>query len=264
MNIGLHLEQVRLQQPLVHHITNWVTIYDCAQIVKAFGASPVMAHAREEAAEMTREHAGALVLNIGTLTADVIESMLLAGRAANDKGVPVVLDACGTGATRYRNRETMRLLDKLKINILKGNASEIAFVAGQKVKTKGVDAGAVAGDPAATAAGLAHERACTVVITGKQDVAAGPDGRVYRVDNGHALMTRVVGTGCMAASVIGTFAAVGENGAEAAAAGLACYGIAAELAAAKAKAPGTFKTLLFDRVSDLTPRRADKLARITS
>jgi hydroxyethylthiazole kinase len=264
LKVGLLLERVRKDQPLVHHITNWVTIYDCAQIVKAFGASPVMAHAPEEAAEMTAEHAGALVLNIGTLTKELIEAMLLAGKAANDKEVPIVLDACGAGATGFRNKESMRLLDKLKIDILKGNASEIAFIAGERVKTRGVDAGEVGREPAATAAGLARERKCTVVITGKQDVVAGPDGRLLRVDNGHPLMARVVGTGCMAASVIGTFAAVGEDMSEAAAAGLACYEIAAELAAKKAKAPGTFKALLFDRVADLSSGLADKLAKIST
>jgi hydroxyethylthiazole kinase len=263
MNIGSLLERVRLEQPLVHHITNWVTIYDCANIVKAFGASPVMAHAPEEAAEMTREHARALVLNIGTLTKEIIAAMLLAGKAANKKDVPVVLDVCGAGATAFRNQQSLVLLKKLKINILKGNASEIAFIAGEKVKTKGVDSGSVAHDLAATAVNLARERRCTVVITGEQDIVADQGGAMYRVDNGHPLMAKVVGTGCMAASVIGAFAAVEKKHAAAAAAGLACYEVAAELAAKKAKTPGTFKTLLFDRIFSLTPREAEKMARIS-
>src|SRR5512137_1678888 len=109
------LERVRQQQPLVHHLTNWVTIYDCAQVVKTLGASPVMAHAPEEVEEMVGI-AGALVLNIGTLTVDFVESMVIAARAANSRKVPVVLDVCGAGATRLRNQACAQLLDGTTID----------------------------------------------------------------------------------------------------------------------------------------------------
>jgi hydroxyethylthiazole kinase len=124
MDVYSLLERVRAKKPLVHHITNWVTIYDCANVVKAFGASPVMAHAPEEVAEMTCEHAQALVLNIGTLTKEIIDAMIIAGKAAQKKGIPIVLDVCGAGATKFRNAESNRLLNKLPISIVKGNASE--------------------------------------------------------------------------------------------------------------------------------------------
>src|ERR1022692_260840 len=121
------LERVRQQKPVVHHLTNWVTIYDCAQVVKTLGASPVMAHAREEAAEMA-QIASALVLNIGTLTVDFVEAMKLAAQSANQKGIPVVLDVCGAGATDLRDRKCLELLDEVRIDVIKGNASEVARI----------------------------------------------------------------------------------------------------------------------------------------
>ncbi|MGV7928212.1 MAG: hydroxyethylthiazole kinase [Spirochaetota bacterium] len=244
------LTAVREKQPLVHHLTNWVTIYDCAQLVKSFGASPVMAHAAEEVADMA-SIASALVLNIGTLTTDFIESMKLAARAANAKGAPVVLDVCGAGATPFRDRMVAALLDAARIDIIKGNASEIARVAGEQVKTRGVDAGSVEGDLAGIAGTLAAARDCVVVVTGKEDIVAGKGAR-YTVKNGHEIMSRVVGTGCMATSAIGTFAgACPEDLPRAATAGLVCFEVAAELAAKDATGPGTFKELLFDRVASL-------------
>lgn len=131
------LRKLRDEKPLVHHITNWVTIYDCANIVRAIGALPVMAHAKEEAADMAKI-ANALVLNIGTLTTELIESMKLAGKAANEKGIPIVLDAVGVGATKLRDDKAFELLNDLKIDIIKGNSSEIAKFAGENVQTRGV------------------------------------------------------------------------------------------------------------------------------
>jgi hydroxyethylthiazole kinase len=260
MKVSELLNRVREQKPVVHHLTNWVTIYDCANIVKVFGASPVMAHAPEEVAEMTGI-ASALVLNIGTLTVDFIESMKKAAKAANRKGIPVVLDICGAGATKLRDEKCLELLNETKIDIIKGNASEVARVAGENVKTKGVDAADVGRDLFEIAKNLARKQACTVVITGKEDIVT--DGKtVYTVKNGEQMMTHVVGTGCMAASVIGTFAAVEKDLACAAAAGLACYEIAAEIAAKTAGGPGTFKEKLFDAVYKLDGETADKMAKI--
>ncbi|MFH1093699.1 MAG: hydroxyethylthiazole kinase, partial [Candidatus Omnitrophota bacterium] len=132
------LERVRKEKPVIHHLTNWVTIYDCANVVKVFGASPVMAHAPEEVAQMSGI-ASALVLNIGTLTLDLIKAMKIAAQSANKKSIPVVLDACGAGATDLRDQSCFELMDQCRIDIIKGNASEIARLAGESVKTKGVD-----------------------------------------------------------------------------------------------------------------------------
>ena len=254
------LQKVRREAPVVHHLTNWVTIYDCAQIVKTIGASPVMAHAPEEVADMT-QIASALVLNIGTLTVEFVEAMKIAAASANRKGIPIILDVCGAGATELRDRKVSELLDQVKINVIKGNASEIARVSGASIRTKGVDATEVAADLEALAQTLAVRRQATVVITGKVDIVAS-EREIFRVKNGDALMTRVVGTGCMAASVIGAFAAVESDYCRAAACALACYGIAAELAAKNAHGPASFKAALFDCLYNLDRNTVETMQQI--
>jgi hydroxyethylthiazole kinase len=254
------LEKVRKNRPVVHHLTNWVTIYDCASIVKVLGASPVMAHAPEEVGDMAKI-ASALVLNIGTLTTDFVEAMKIAAKSANNKGIPVVLDICGAGATPFRDIKCYELLDQVHINIIKGNASEIARIAGENVQTKGVDAGKVEKNLIGVARYLAETRKATVVITGKEDIIA-DQTKTFLVKNGDEMMTHVVGTGCMAASVIGAFAAVHKDLAEAAAAGLACYEIAAELAAKKCSGPADFKVRMFDAIFKLNGKTVDLKQRI--
>ncbi len=244
LNTALLLERVRQEKPLVHHLTNWVTIYDCANVVKVLGASPVMAHAQEEVADMVGL-AQALVLNLGTLTRELVEAMKLAAKAANARGIPVVLDLCGVGATKFRDQKAQELLEAAEISLLKGNASEVARLAGSAVQTRGVDAVPVAEDMQMLAGRLAQTWKCTVVVTGAEDLAT--DGRLsWRVGNGHPLMGRVVGTGCMATSVIGAFVAVEPDRAQAAAAALVCFGVAGELAAQATYGPGSFKERLFD------------------
>ncbi|MFA5099637.1 MAG: hydroxyethylthiazole kinase [Candidatus Omnitrophota bacterium] len=254
------LAKVRQVKPVVHHLTNWVTIYDCANIVKVLGASPVMAHAPEEVAEMTLI-SGALVLNIGTLTTSMIEAMKISARTANEKGTPVVLDACGAGATQFRDRKCFELLQGAHIDILKGNASEIARLCGEAVRTKGVDSTKVAKNMAELAGQFARRYKCVVVVTGPEDIVTEGTG-AYLVKNGHPMMGNIVGTGCMAASVIGTFAAVEQDLALAAAAGLSCFGIAAQQAAKTAKGPGGFKEKLFDCVYNLDKKTVTRLQKV--
>ncbi len=254
------LEKVRAQKPLVHHITNWVTIYDCANIVRAIGALPVMAHAIEESAEM-QSIANALVLNIGTLTPSLVESMIAAAKKANELQLPVVLDAVGVGATRLRTEKAKEILEKVRVDVLKGNKSEIAKLAGADVLTRGVEASAVEGNIIELAKKLAAERQNTVVVTGAQDIVASA-GKNFLVKNGHSLMGKFVGTGCMAASLIGCFAAVEKDYAKASAAALSCFGIAGELAAKKAKAPAAFKQQLFDELYNLKPAVVKKKQKI--
>jgi len=256
-----NLSKLRQIKPLVHHLTNWVTIYDCANILKVFGASPVMAHASEEAAEMAGI-ASALVLNIGTLTPEFVEAMKLAAKSANKKKIPVVLDVCGAGATKLRDTKCFELLYQTKIDVIKGNASEIARIAGERVATKGVDSGKVGKNLETIAQGLAKKMKCVVVITGKTDIIS-DSKKNYLVNNGCDLMAHVVGTGCMAASVIGGFCAVNPDLVQAAANGLCCYEIAAELAAKKSIGPGSFKEKLFDLAWKLGKKEVDGRARIT-
>jgi hydroxyethylthiazole kinase len=254
------LKAVRQEKPLVHHLTNWVTIYDCANIVKVLGASPVMAHAQEEAAQMSAI-SSALVLNIGTLTVDLVKAMKISAKTANRKGIPVILDCCGAGATELRDKSCFELLDECRIDVIKGNSSEIARIAGEKVRTKGVDSSQVEMNLQRLAKRLAGERNCTVVITGKEDIIS--DGkRVFLVKNGDPLMGHIVGTGCMAASVIGTFCAVEKDLVLAASAGLACFEIAAELAKKKARGPGSFKEQLFDCIYKLDEKTVTKMQKV--
>lgn len=256
MNIG----RIRKEKPLVHHITNWVTIYDCANITRAFGALPVMAHAKEESGDMAGI-ASSLVLNIGTLTPAIIDSMIIAGKIANKKGIPVVLDAVGVGATRLRDEKAILLLDKIKIDVIKGNASEIARLAGEDVVTRGVEATKVEANLIDVAKKLAVERRATVVITGEEDIVTNGD-QTYAVKNGHEMMGSIVGTGCMAASVIGAFVGVYDDHTKACADALSCFGIAGELAAKKSKGPGSFKENFYDEVYNLDQKKIEKMSKI--
>ena len=245
------LAAVRERRPLVHHITNGVTINDCANITICAGAAPVMAEAPEEVAVMVAA-AGALVLNIGTLSAVQVDAMLIAGRRANDLGIPVVLDPVGVGATEFRTETARRLLDALDIAVLKGNAGEIGVLAGTGGRVRGVDSAGIAGDPVETARECARATGTVVAMTGAVDVVA--DGRrVYRVNNGNPMMDRLSGTGCMAASVTGAFAAVADDYAVSSAAALAAFGLAGERAATGARGPYSFRTALFDELAALTP-----------
>ena len=254
------LEKVRSEKPLVHHLTNWVTIYDCANIVKVMGASPIMAHAPEEVAQMSGI-AHALVLNIGTLTVEFVEAMKLAAKSANKKGIPVVLDVCGAGASRLRDTSSYALLDQCRIDVLKGNSSEIARIAGKDVQTKGVDASRVEADLKQLAVQLALERRCTVVITGKEDIVS--DGtKTCVVRNGDPMMANIVGTGCMATSAIAVFCAVEKDLSKACCAGLVCFEIAAECAARKSRGPGTFKEQLYDCLYALDKKTVDTMQRV--
>lgn len=262
MQPNLLLNEIRAKQPLVHHITNWVTIFNCAQAVKSLGASPVMAHAKEEAAEISCI-SSALVLNIGTLTSDVIESMMISAEASARKNIPVVLDVCGAGASTMRNESCMKLIGSGNISIIKGNASEISCIAGLEARTKGVDSTDVSYDLADVARGLSGKLSCTVVITGKTDFVAGGEN-LYTVENGSDMMGQVVGTGCMAASMIGCFAAVlPGNLAEASAAGLSVWGIAGEIATAKSAGAGTFLMNIYDALSSVSAEDIIKYSRIT-
>lgn len=252
--------RVREKRPLVHHITNYVTVNDCANITLCAGGAPVMADAPEEAAEMAAV-AGALVLNIGTLNAAQIESMILAGRMANERGIPVILDPVGAGATRFRTETAQRLLEDLKVTVLKGNAGEIGIIAGAGAVVRGVDSHGVSGDPVTIARRLAKTLGCTVAVSGATDIVT--DGKTtLLVENGHPMMGSISGTGCMAASVIGTFCAGSEDPLTASAAAFAALGLAGERAAAVAKGPFSFKTALFDELANLTPQDLASGARI--
>jgi len=239
-----------------------VTVNDCANITICAGGAPVMADAAEEAGEMA-SLSGSLVLNIGTLNAGIIKSMLLAGKAANNHKIPIILDPVGVGATRLRTESCRRLLDELTVAIVKGNAGEIGVLAGADAKVRGVDSAGLKGDPVAVARTFARDTGITVVMSGATDIIT--DGeRVLLVENGHSLMGTISGTGCMATSVTGVCAAVSKDRVMAAATALAAFGLAGERAAEKSRGPGSFKPALFDEMAALTPADILTGARIKS
>jgi hydroxyethylthiazole kinase len=249
VNTIKNLEKIRKQKPLIHHITNWVTIYDCANIVRTIGGLPVMAHAHEEVGQMT-SIASALVLNIGTLTTDLVKSMIIAGSKANEKNIPVILDAVGAGATDFRTNKSREILDNVRVAILKGNSSEIGTMAGAEAETRGVEAISLKGDPLEIAEKLAVREKLTVVITGEEDIISnGRDSYICR--NGHLMMGCFVGSGCMASSAIGTFAAVEKDYAIAALEALSLLGIAGEVAAKNAIGPASYKEMLMDEIYNI-------------
>ncbi len=244
------LARVAERVPLIHHITNIVVTNDVANVTLAFGASPVMAYAPEEAAEMAAL-AGALALNIGTLSRAEIEAMLLAGRAAAARGVPIVLDPVGAGATAFRTESALRLLSELPITVLRGNRGEIGALVGSG-QMCGVDA--VGGeDPRAVAGAAAARFGVAVAVTGAIDIVVG-GGQTLAVHNGHPLLGRITGSGCMATAAIGIFLAAGGDPVTQAALALGTYGLAAERAAAGDPGPGTFRARLIDEVAALGQR----------
>jgi hydroxyethylthiazole kinase len=244
------LTRLRSRRPLIHHITNFVVMNTTANITLCAGALPVMAHARQEVEDMSAS-ADALVLNLGTLWPEQVEAMLLAGGRANAKGIPIVLDPVGAGATPYRTESAHRILSELSIAIVRGNAAEIASLSGIEAGIRGVEAVGASGDNPAIALAFARRYPCVAVVTGPVDSIT--DGRrLFRVQNGHPLMARVTGTGCMGTSVIAAFSAVEKDSALAAAAALACYGLAGEKAAERSQGPGSFQMHLFDTLAALT------------
>lgn len=252
--LGQLLFAVKERKPLVHHITNYVTVNDCANVVLALGGSPVMADDKRETEDMTAL-ASSLVLNIGTLHSESLVSMILSGIKANELGIPVILDPVGAGATEFRTRAAEEILQKVKISVLRGNMSEIRVLAGMSAKTRGVDSGDSISGGQEIAGALARELGCTAVITGEKDIITDGKSTVI-VENGHKMLTGVTGTGCMATSLIGTYCGVSSDYLKAALAGIVTMGLAGEKAFLELNGSagiGTFRMKLFDFTSNLTP-----------
>jgi hydroxyethylthiazole kinase len=260
MNPGESLRRLRETRPLVHQITNYVVMNETANATLALGALPVMAHAPEEVEEMVGI-AGALVLNIGTLSSSWVEAMLRAGRAANAAGVPVVLDPVGAGATRYRTETARRILGEVDVAVLRGNAGEVATLAGVDAEVRGVESIGAAGPAAQVAKQAASTLGVVASVTGSVDHVS--DGeRVVAVENGHPLLASITGTGCMSSAITGAFLAVRrDDPLEAAAEALAAFGVAGENAAPGAKGPGSFHVNLYDALAALDPELLDERAR---
>jgi hydroxyethylthiazole kinase len=259
---GDSLQRLRDAKPLVHQITNYVVMNETANATLALGALPVMAHAREEVEEMAAI-AGALVLNIGTLSPHWVDAMLLAGRVANERGTPVVLDPVGAGATTYRTETAKRILDEIDVTVLRGNAGEVATLVGVDAEVRGVESIGAGGDSAELARQAARQLGLVASVTGPVDHVS--DGEtVVAIANGHPLMATITGTGCMSSALTGCFLSVNREAPfDAAVEALVAFGVAGENAAVGAKGPGSFHVALYDELAALDPLTLDAGARLS-
>jgi hydroxyethylthiazole kinase len=257
---GTTLGVIRERRPLVHNITNYVVMNETANAILALGALPVMAHAKEEVREMVGL-AGALVLNIGTLSEDWIEAMILAGEAANEGGIPVVLDPVGAGATAYRTAAARHILRAVNVTALRGNAGEVATLVGVEAEVRGVESVAAAHDSAGLAREAASSLGLVASVTGPVDHVS--DGeRSAAVGNGHPLLASITGTGCMSTAITGSFLAANDDPFEAAVEALVAFGVAGENAALDAKGPGSFHVNLYDALAALDPATLSERAKV--
>lgn len=252
-----NFQRIRAETPLVLNITNYVVMNTTANALLAIGASPVMAHAIEEAEEMTGL-ARALVINIGTLSSHWIEAMLKAGREANRRNIPVILDPVGCGATQFRTATAQTLMREIKPAVIRGNASEIRSLILSASGTKGVDSQHTPDEVLDDAQALSRSAGCVVSVSGAVDLIV-EGNQVARIANGHPMMTKVTGMGCTASAITGAFVATNNSYFKAAVHAMAVMGIAGELAAGRATGPGSFQMNFLDALyclqeSDITQR----------
>ncbi|MBM4307683.1 MAG: hydroxyethylthiazole kinase [Deltaproteobacteria bacterium] len=253
---------VRKQKPVVHAITNWVTANDVASALQAIGARPIMATAPEEVEEIT-SRTDALVLNLGTPSPVRIEAMLLAGLQANKDGHPVLFDPVGAAASKFRIESCKRILSILRLTVIRGNQAEIGTLAGQESHLAGVDSVTGPEDLNQASQHLSKMTGAVVVASGPQDLIVSSEKRVI-VENGHPMMGKVLGMGCMLTAVLGAFNAVEKDPVMATVSAIAFFGLAGEQAALLAKGPGTFKSAFLDSLFSLTPDQMRKGIRIKS
>ena len=247
MNAPEVLRELGRERPLVHHLTNYVTVNLVANATLATGALPVMANAVEEVEEMAAT-AAALVINMGTLDGAWVEAMILAGREANRRGIPIVFDPVGAGATCFRTETPEKLLSEISFTAVCGNAGEISTLAGLAAEVRGVES--IGGDAREAVERAARRLGATVAATGEVDYVC--DGkRLFAVKNGHSLMGCIVGSGCASTAVVGCFAAAGGGSAETVAGALSYFGRAGEVAARGSEGPGTFEPRLLDALAAL-------------
>jgi hydroxyethylthiazole kinase len=251
--------KVRNQAPYVHNITNYVTANDCANMLLACGASPIMADDPAEAGEISA-CCNSLVINIGTLSERTIPSMLAAGRRANELGIPVILDPVGVGASRLRTQTVFHLMEEIRFSVIRGNASEIGTLCRGNGKMKGVDASEIdqiTEDNLKQAIKLVQElgkrTGAVIAVTGKIDIVVDSNKAII-IRNGHPMMSQITGTGCMLSSVVGALCATEpEHIFEACVAGVSAMGICGELAYEKVterkEGTGSYRIYLIDAMS---------------
>lgn len=246
------LREIRKRQPLVHHITNFVVMNTTANVTLAIGASPIMAHAHEEMEAMS-SFTSVLNLNIGTLTPYWIDSMIMAGKVAGKRNIPIVLDPVGSGATPLRTEAAKKILEEVPVTVVRGNASEMMsfFAKEDEIKIRGVDSLETVDAVRHGAHMMAAELKKVIAITGEVDFVTNGDKSI-EVHNGHPMFGRVTGTGCAATTAISCFCAVEPDYLVATACALGYYGLAGEEAASVSNGPGSFQVSLYDALFNLT------------
>jgi hydroxyethylthiazole kinase len=250
-HIVRNLDLVRQKRPLIHIISNFVTLNDVANATLAIGARPVMAHAVEEVAEIAAS-ASALVLNLGTPMRERYEAIERAGHAAHARGIPIIFDPVGVGASWFRRSKTIELLGSVRPTIGRGNADEIAVLAGLRGVMSGVDSPLELYNRPRVVKELASMKLYPMVVVATGETDYGSDGkRLAAVRNGHAWLKQITGSGDMLDALIGAAAAVDKDPLVAAVCGLVWFGIAAECAAEKASGLGAFRVALLDALGNL-------------
>ena len=268
--LNVMLENLRNKCPLIHNITNYVTVNDCANITIACGASPIMADDKDEVKEITTICAG-LNINIGTLNSRTIESMLIAGKQSNELNHPVVLDPVGAGASKLRTETAMKLLDEVKFSVIRGNISEIKTLALGSGTTKGVDADVSdkvtednLDDVIAFAKGFAKKTGSVIAITGAIDIVADSE-KAYIIYNGHPMMSSITGTGCQLSAMTAAFVSANpHHPLEAAASAVCTMGYAGEIAykrLSKLDGNSTYRNYIIDAIYNMTPGMLEKGAK---
>lgn len=260
---------VRQNVPLVHCITNYVTVNDVANALLACGASPIMSDDINDVEDIT-SICNATVINIGTLNENTIKSMLVAGKKANELNHPIILDPVGAGASNLRTKTTFELLEKIHFDVIRGNISEIKTVFSGSGTTKGVDADISdvvtennLEDAINFAKELAQKTNSIIAITGAIDIVAN-EKDAFIIRNGNAMMSKVTGTGCMLTAMIGAFVAANNKDdiskLKAVACAISVMGYSGELAYDKCKEIGTssFRTSLIDNISLMTDAKLQK------
>lgn len=243
------LKNIKEKTPLVYHLTNMVTINDCANITLAIGASPLMSFCIDEIEEIIG-FSSSIVLNIGTMDKSMREMALEVGKIANRLNKPIVLDPVGVGATRARRELVQALLREVKFSVIKGNMAEIKCLLGMGVKSRGVDSLENENSGEEIAKLAAKKLLTTIAITGKIDYIA-DENMVIKVLNGDSAMGLVTGTGCMISSLIGAFLGAENNSFISALGGVLSMGIAGELSTKESKGTGDLKVSIMNNISNI-------------
>lgn len=254
---------IQENNPLVHHITNTVTINDCANATLAVGASPVMATSVEEVEEMAAL-ADTLVINFGTIQAESFTAMILAGRAANRKGIPVIFDPVGVGATAYRKKKAKEFLAEVSVAVIRGNASEINSLIGGNEKMRGVDSTDSSMPMKELAINAAKLFSCVAVVSGKTDTIS-TGSKTVQIENGDSWLKSITGTGCMATSLIGCFAGTTDDNFLASVAGMSLMSLAGERAKRhlqEGEGIGTYRVKLMDEIFNMNEHVWEKEVRL--